>query len=64
MSVVSAQVTVGTTATLLNTSTDKDSIYGKRIIVCNRGAADIFIGPESVTTGTGFKLAANAPPRP
>lgn len=59
MSVFSAQVTVGTVATLLNATADKDAVYGKHITVCNRGAADIFIGPATVTTGTGFKLAAN-----
>jgi hypothetical protein len=62
VSVASAQVTVGTTATLLNTTAEKDSVYGKEILVQNRGAADIFVGPAGVTVSTGFKIATTDVP--
>jgi len=57
VSIAAAQVTVSTSATLLNTTPEKDAVYGKTAFIRNAGTADIFIGPAGVTTATGFKLS-------
>lgn len=52
MAVSAAQVTVGTTATSILAV----GVAGTRVLVKNAGAASVFLGPASVTTGNGFEL--------
>jgi hypothetical protein len=58
MATASAAVTVSTSATLLSAA-DHDSISGQTLYITN-GAADMFMGPSTVTTLTGYKVAASA----
>lgn len=54
MAVAATRVSVGTTATQLD-----GNLYGNSaILIRNRGSAPIYVGPASVTTATGFELAA------
>lgn len=55
MAVSSAQVTVGTSATLL--ASDSGINIGLQVTLKNKGAAVVFIGPAGVTTGNGYELA-------
>lgn len=59
MAVSSAQVTVGTTATLL-TAVEADTQAGSTLVITNASAVAVFIGPATVTTTTGLSLAAGA----
>lgn len=59
MAVASAQVTVGTTATLVS-AVESDFSVGSAAKVKNTGAADVFLGGAGVTTTTGFALASGA----
>lgn len=58
MAVSAAQVSVGTTATLL-TGGETDTVHGQAIIVKvpSAATAPIFLGPVGVTTTTGFEVA-------
>lgn len=58
MAVTSAQVSVGTTATALNTA----GTSGQRLVVSNAGTNDVLLGPSGVTTVTGLALAATDGP--
>lgn len=58
MAVTAAQVSVGTTATLLSAS-DTDNISGQALVVkvTSAATAPVFLGPANVTTTTGFEVA-------
>jgi hypothetical protein len=56
--ITSDHIPVGTTAELLVGTSDDDSIRGISAAVKNAGAASIFLGPDDVTTATGYELAA------
>lgn len=59
MAVKSRAVSVATTATQLDSTTDNDDgSPGESIAVYNNGAATIYIGGSSVTTATGSPVAA------
>lgn len=61
MAVTSAQVSVGTTATLLTSTTDTDANPGNEIIVANPvGGTDTYLGGPGVTTGTGLLLTGGS----
>lgn len=55
MPLSSAQVSVGTSATSLNTVDEEAWI---RVLVHNAGSADVFLGDGGVTTTTGLALGA------
>jgi hypothetical protein len=55
MAVTAQRVSVGTTATALNTA----STAGATLTIRN-GATAIDLGPSTVTTGQGYSLAASA----
>lgn len=55
MAVSAARVTVATSAVALNTAGP-----GGNTLVIKNGAAVISLGPSTVTTGTGFDVAAAA----
>lgn len=65
MAVAAVRITVATTATLLNTTSDNDPqvmsktgvIQTSEVAVHNKGAASVYLGPSGVTTATGFELA-------
>lgn len=57
MAVSSAQVTVGTSATLLSAA-DGDSIAGQSLYVSNAGPTAVVLGPSGVTATTGFTIAS------
>lgn len=50
------RVTVTTSATAIYTAPRR----GGSVLICNRGAASIFIGPSTVTTATGFEVETSA----
>lgn len=56
MSVTSAAVSVGTTATALNPA-DADA---QAVLIQNKGTVEVFIGGSNVTTTIGAGLAAGA----
>jgi hypothetical protein len=58
MAVTAAQVSVGTTATLLSAS-DTDNISGQALVVKvpSAATAPVFLGPANVTATTGFEVA-------
>lgn len=56
MALACAQVSVGTSATLLA----QGESDGTRVTLLNKGAADVFLGPSGVTTTAGLALAAGA----
>lgn len=61
MAILSRAVSVATTATRLDSTTDNDdSISGSSIIVYNNGASTIYIGGSGVTTATGTPVAASS----
>lgn len=51
------RVDVGTEPTALNAA-DSDGMVSQEVLVKNRGAAAVDLGPSEVTTGEGFELAA------
>lgn len=53
-------VSVATTATRLDTSSETDLARGSSVAVYNNGSATIYVGDSDVTTATGFPLAAGA----
>lgn len=55
MAVVAAQVSVGTTATLLSADADGG---GASVLVQAPAGATLFVGGPGVTAGTGFGIAA------
>lgn len=58
MTVLAASVSVGTSATLLSSSTD-DGAYGHTVAVkVPTGGATVSLGGSAVTTAAGFPLAA------
>jgi len=57
MAVSGARVAVATTAVALNS--DVDSVAGTALVVRNTGAGAVDVGGASVTSGTGYRLAAN-----
>lgn len=57
MAVSSGQVTVGTTPTLLSAA-ETDSSAGEQIVVNNSGAVSVYLGGPTVSTATGYALAA------
>lgn len=59
MSLTTAQISVGTTATALSTEESDDRV-GSSIVVTNTGEATVFLGSDEVTTATGYALAAGA----
>lgn len=59
MAVNSRAVSVATTATRLDATTDgDDSISGQAIAVYNNGASTVYCGGSSVTTSNGLPIAA------
>jgi len=54
MAVVTSSVTVASTATLIYTSIGQSQVQLRN----DSASADVFIGNSSVTTSTGFKVAA------
>lgn len=56
MSMTSAQVSVGTTATVLVTGIKGSA----ELTIKNAGAASVFLGGSGVTTTTGLDLASGA----
>ncbi len=59
MAVQAAQVTVGTTATLLS-GTDTDAVPGLSVAVQGPSGATVYLGGADVTTATGWPVAAGA----
>lgn len=55
MTLVTGQVAVATTATLIIAG---DPIARSAVVVGNRGAASVFVGGSGVTTATGFEVKA------
>lgn len=55
MALTSAQVSVTTSATALNTAGG-----GQRLHLTNQGASAVVLGGSTVTTTTGYSLAASA----
>lgn len=61
MSIKSTAVSVGTTATRLDTADDTgDHIGGESLAVYNNGASTLYLGGSNVTTSTGVPVAANS----
>lgn len=61
MAVKSRAVSVATTATRLDSTTDNDDeIRGQSVAVYNNGSATIYVGGSTVTTATGAPIAAGA----
>lgn len=61
MAVLSRAVTVGTTPTRLDSTTDTDdSITGESLTFHNGSAVTVSIGGSGVTTATGTPVAANS----
>lgn len=60
MATKTAAVSVGTTATRLDTQADADSRADQRITLYNAGAVTVYLGGSDVTTATGVALAAGA----
>lgn len=59
MAVQSAQVSVGTSATLLSVAETEASYDGISVTVSvPTGGTSVYLGPSGVTTGTGFLLNA------
>lgn len=59
MTVVGHRVTVGSTATRLDPSTDSDAMAGKTVRVKNaESVSGVDLGGPGVTFGDGFRLAA------
>lgn len=55
-----AAVSVTTTATRLDTSSETDSVSGSDIALYNAGAVTVYLGKDDVTTANGMPLAAGA----
>jgi hypothetical protein len=61
MAVRTAQVTVTTSATALQSAADSaDSTPGNSVSLYNTGATDAYVGGSGVTSSTGFLLKAGA----
>lgn len=60
MAVSSRAVTVGTTATVLDTEGDTDTRVGSSIAVYNNGASTLYLGGSGVTTTNGVPVAATS----
>lgn len=58
MAVSSRAVSVATTATRLDTSTETGGQRGSSIAIYNNGSATIYLGGSTVTTATGTPVAA------
>lgn len=59
MAISANGVTVAVTATLLS-GPDTDNVSGQTVFITNSDAASIFVGPSTVTTATGYPVAAGA----
>ena len=53
-------VSVATTATRIDTSSETDLARGSSVAVYNNGAATVYLGDADVTTSIGYPLAAGA----
>jgi hypothetical protein len=60
MAVKSRAVSVGTTATALDTVDESDSQMGSSIAVYNNGASTVYVGGSDVTTSNGVPVAAGS----
>lgn len=60
MAVRSNVVTVGTTPVVVAPAPDGDNRAGRDVAVQNVGSVTVFLGSSTVTTTTGFPLAAGA----
>lgn len=61
MAVKSRAVSVGTTATRLDSTTDEsDYVAGQSLAVYNNGAVTVYLGGSDVTTSNGAPVAAGA----
>lgn len=60
MAVSSRAVSVGTTATALDTEGETDGIKGTSLAVYNNGASTVYIGGSGVTTANGAPVAAGS----
>lgn len=58
MATDSRAVSVTTSATRLDTSSETDLARGSSIAVYNNGAATVYLGESDVTTSIGYPLAA------
>lgn len=58
MAVDARAVSVGTTATRLDTQNETDDVSASAVAVYNNGAETIYLGDVEVTTATGYPLAA------
>lgn len=55
-----AAVSVTTTATRLDSTSESDSVSGSDIVVYNAGSNPVYLGKSDVTTANGIPLAAGA----
>lgn len=55
MSIDNAQVTVGTTATVV--ADNSGGVTKETVTLHNKGGASVFVGDSAVTTATGYELA-------
>lgn len=53
-------VSVATTATRIDTSSETDMARGSSVAVYNNGAATVYLGDDGVTTANGYPLAAGS----
>jgi hypothetical protein len=61
LAVKSRAVSVATTATRLDSTTDQDDASsGQAVAVYNNGASTVYLGGSAVTTATGAPVAAGA----
>ena len=51
-------VSVGTTATRLDTASETDNVRGSSVAIYNNGASTVYVGPSDVATADGYPLAA------